>query len=309
MRAQLDDERHHDDAVAMAYVLRLKTLLQAASAPWGPPSYCCRHHESKFRDLQRNIGSGLTQNLRALLELAPSGEILAQLRTTQADLEAASVDGRCVKLLRLDAFVSNNLRLSKNKSPVAYTDKIARLKRILSPNLPSIVRMKGLQTECPELQGELGNYPSVEGCSHVREFFCDQTLIFGTFRNALDALKLDRNEAPDDLLLRLGLTFLANETWLEVTYPLSAIAVRSTEVGVIGAVPSAIEARGYWPFKVDRCSSGRHGYTRNLRDGSRGLPEIVHRPIPVSALLDAVIWQKPTECSWGEYAPAYVLKP
>ncbi len=302
---QLQDEDLLSDQVVGAYQAQLVAVFQAAANPAGSPipSYCCSHHRAKFLEMQGNLPAKVRKYVSTLLELVPEPRILAQLKVREDDLTRCCPARLLSRFIRLDVFMREHLGINKKDvAPAFFEKKVEYLLSALHPLLPPAVRKDALKKELKELRGQIGRYLIIEGIEVGRAYYCPYALVFSTFSEAIDGAGLVRTEAPDNALLMSGLFFDRGHYYIEVKYALESLGGTYVDADFLAGIPSAIEARGFWPFRVDRIrGAALHGHTRNLQTDGRGLPEIVHASVAVSDLEDAVIWGKPTEKFWGEY--------
>ena len=298
---QLEDEDLLGDEVVQAFQKRLIEVYDASKLTNFPiTSYCCPHHKSKFEELRGKVPAELPKYIATLLELIANREILAQLPLSAEDLLKCCSDGRLSRLIRMDTFLKEHLGVERGKvHESVFSQKAVELASLLDPVLPVAVRQAALKNELKHLSGRIGLYRLPDGVDVERLYACEETLTFSTFSESIENNGFKRTEPPDDLLLNLGLPFRPGDLYIEAIFPLKSAGCRFVLNNFVGSIPSAIEARGFWPFKVDRTGHA-HGHARNLKDGGRGLPEIVHDCVPVTDLIDAIIWTKPTRNGWGE---------
>lgn len=127
--------------------------------------------------------------------------------------------------------------------------------------------------------------------------YCDQRWRFSTPGQADGKARLG---PPDRQLSRLGLDFERDQFWVELVYPVE-IGPRRLAGPRGAALPSIVDAAGYWLFRPDR-ATGRDGlrwnHTRDLVTNQRGHRELIAKPAPMSELFDLIVWPVPTLDNW-----------
>lgn len=139
---------------------------------------------------------------------------------------------------------------------------------------------------------QVGKYPNNELSPNK---WCPTILPFATFTNTID--KFDRfSMYPDNILQNLGIPFYINDIWVEFIYRASDSLVEWNQSVM---VPSIIDARGQWAYKVDK-KEEKYNHTRNLRTNQRGVPEIIHGKIESELLEGVIVWTQKCKSSWFE---------
>ncbi len=282
--------------VRTAFQGAIRSLLAAASSGHAYPVHCCPHHASQYLTLTTSI-SGSNPWLSTFFEVlcAAHQDIQAQL-----PLPLPSPRPTLSRLMRLDRFVQNHLTTTDIPSAVTT------LRDHLAPTFTEPYRRTFLESgTVGMLRGRFGSYPHYRGVQHSYEKWCDNIKPFATFTERISAL-WTRQASPDELLRALGLPFSVGHYWIELQYiPDNAAFVRPPTHERSLAIPAPPDAAGNWAFRPDRDTPAQWNYARDLHSGLRGLPEVIHEPLPVRDIRDAIVWMNPTQSTWASPGTPY----
>ena len=177
-------------------------------------------------------------------------------------------------------------------------DAVLDYERAFSPSRSRTLRRAELRKRlvADEICGMIGarnDNPPGGGVPH----YCDKRWPFSTPSLPDSRARVD---PPDRELRRLGLQFGRRQRYIELLYPVEIGHQRSSaQPGA--ALPSIVDAEGYWLFRPDR-ATGRDGrrwnHARNLENNKRGRRELIARPGPITHLVDLIVWPRPTVGSW-----------
>jgi hypothetical protein len=204
------------------------------------------------------------------------------------------------RFMPLDRFIQNHFTTYLDESASA------KLRDRLAPSLTGADRRSFLQSETAGMfRGRLGSYPHYRGVQQPHEKWCDNIKPFATFTERISA-QWTRRESPDEALRAGGLPFSAGEYWIELQYVAenAAFVCPSPNVRLL-AIPAPPDAAGNWAFRPDRDTPAQCNYARDLFSGGRGLPELIHEPLPIHDVADAIVWLQPTQTTWASAGTPY----
>lgn len=282
--------------VRAAFQDSLKSLLDSAANGRTHPVHCCPHHTNQYLSLMTSMSASLPW-LSTFFEVlcAAHQDIQAQI-----PLPLSNPRPMLARFMRLDRFIQCHL----SASDVSIAAIL--LRDHLAPTFTPTYRRGFLASgSAGMLRGRFGSYPHYRGIQHAYEKWCDNIKPFATFAEGITAL-WTRQASPDEALRALGLPFAAGHYWIEVQYvPDSAAFSRSPTHDRSLAIPAPPDAAGNWAFRPDRDTPAQCNYARNLRSGLRGLPEVVHEPVPIRDITDAIVWSQPTGSTWASSGSPY----
>jgi hypothetical protein len=258
--------------------------------------FCCDHHEDQFDVLRDKLAAKDHKWIDNLLD------VMAGISGKKDDLKALlpgmTIDKdntiRLSRFMPLKRFISCHTMTRGRRSREEKADDMAAK---LTPKCPAHERHELLleRKEFGVLNGDLGSYPEQIG-KERRIDFCDGIKPFSTFSEKVNAKCPDKSSV-ETILLNLGVPFDKNQVWIELTFTAqnAAIAYRGSRRALF--CPTIVDARGNWAFRPDR-AIGKNGFARNIKTGEQGMPEVVHKPVPIKMIEDAIVWPK-TKVGWG----------
>lgn len=283
-------------SVRTAFQDAFRSLLDAANAGRAFPVHCCPHHGEQYSTLTASIASKQPW-LNTFFEVlcAAHQDVQAQL-----PLPLPTPPPTLSRFMRLDCFVKCHL----SATDIAGAQEV--LREYLAPAFTPTYRRAFLDSgSVGLLRGRLGSYPHYRGIQKRYEKWCDNIKPFATFAERVSA-RWTRQSSPDEALRGMGLTFDAGESWIELQYVSdNAAFVRPPMNERSLAIPAPPDAAGNWAFWPERDAPANCNYARDLRSRGRGLPEVIHEPLPIREIADAIVWAQPTQSTWAPPGTPY----
>lgn len=182
-------------------------------------------------------------------------------------------------------------------------DAVQEYIRVFSPAQNSALRRAELRTRLGSrlICGMVGARAEPNPMKPDDPHYCRQCRPFSAPSPASVGDKFRETNSPDAELKKLGLQFDSGQQCVELIYQVDITPDRARQVDR-PAVPTIVDAAGYWLFRPDRSTAAKSGiiwnYTRNIATNKRGRRELIAAPLPVSRLHDLIVWPKPTSGNW-----------
>lgn len=304
IRSAWQAETRLTTAVAERYSGVLSEVLGGRGEQFTNSVHCCPFHRNAADKTARVIARApgmLSGSLYDVLHLMwiVVPELHATIPCRETD-EATPSTVRVSRFMPFETFWAN------------YTSRgllLDEFKQRFSADQDPLVRQAAVRKyrDRRDLFGLIGSYKQADNKSFCRDIhaFCTPT----------EEIQADRRtDPPDCTLLRVGLPFEADTTYVEMTYDVSVATVphdpsptQSNRYEV--AVPTVLDAAGNWLYRPDNFLDQlgwRWNRARNLLDDGSGAKEIIHGTLPMDEVVDVIIWSVPTSTRWSDRAqPCY----
>jgi len=261
---------------------------------------CCPHHQSQLKMLCTTLKSRGSSWIQTFLDVLAGISLNDDLNALLPGLKIPPAStARLSRFMLLEQFI----RFHTFCRGASAKAKAVEMTRKLAVHVPASERYERLLIHkiFGGLCGSIGSYANTVGAM-PREEECSALKPFGTFSDRISKEYPDKSNI-ETVLTNLGIPFDNNQYWIELVYPAREACIRYERKKTNAlACPTVIDARGNWAFRPDRNSQKTHGIARNLQDDSHGLPEIIHKPVPIGLLDDAIVWPK-TKRGWGTHSP------
>jgi hypothetical protein len=269
-------------------------LFRSGRANTVSPLCGCAHHLKQFEVLRKKLLRKRHVWLVTFLDILSSVDERLHVRLPGRKVGRADSE-RLSRFMLLNNFVIHHT----NARGIGARKKLAaEMIQKMGPSSAAGERRDLLtgKNQLVLLKGTVGSYGNELGATTRREP-CNGIKPFSTFSKAVWKTCPDKSSV-EMVLCELGIPFGIRQIWIELQYPVTSVPIdfkRSLSL----ACPTVIDARGNWAFRPDRALDRTHGIARNLRNNSKGMPEVVHAPVPIQSVEDAIVWPE-TKTSWGQ---------